>query len=97
MLLYTYNLYVHSQFDKIHSQIHTSVCIVNVHTHTYTLVKHTGKNLISNNTIFLNMIQLPVHMGHHTTFISFNIIGYIYNRHTNLVVLSVIQQLSYTA
>jgi len=33
------------------------------------------------------MIQLPVHMRHHTTFISFNIIGYIFSRQSNLFVL----------
>jgi len=84
MLLYTYP-YVHSQFDKIRPETRRSIHTIIVHTHIHSL-KHTEK-LISNSTISVNMNQLPVHMRHHTTFISFNIIGYIFSRQSNLFFL----------
>jgi hypothetical protein len=95
MLLYTYNLYVHSHFDEIRPQTYTPICAIIIHKHTHTislslLNTPKEKNLIINNTIFPNMIQLPVHMRCHTTFISFNILCYIYNRQSNLFVLSII-------
>lgn len=88
MLLYTY-LYVHSHFDKIRPQIYTHTIHTHTRARTHSLthsLKHT-KKVISNSTVSVNMTQLAVHMRHHTTFISLNIIAYIFSRQSNLTVL----------